>query len=405
MLNIFRHIKRMGTHTLAVVFLAAALSACICGLVKAGQMQQKQFEETYDSIPVTLRVTNLSATRWDNLECPIWVMQAFTGQGFAKDETSLAEYVKAVDYKMSINIDQYGASIDGKSVEGVSTLTGITCTGICEELNQKKAAIRWLDGWDESMFGEYAEACIVSKSIMPDDWDGRSPATLTISVSYSDGWSGSYTAVHELKIAGFHTASPEKVYTGYSMMARIYSSVNKSISLDAVSATLADNDSREEVRQAAFIRFAEPNATGEHTSWKWAQYFWYPYALDIDDSLLVDAELTLKTSLLLGEICSYIMFALSAGAGFFVGFLMIRSRRREIALKRSMGQGSISVFADLAAEQLTCLVLGTVIGGAAFLWQPVERIAVFMLVYTIGLSIALAVFLRRNLMTALKEED
>lgn len=403
--NIFRRIRRMGTQTIAVVLLAAALSACICGLVKAGQAQQRQFEETYDSIPVTLRVTNLSATRWDDLECPIWVMQAFTGQGFAYDEESLVNYVSDVNYKMSINVDSDGADINGESVEGISTMIGITGTKICEELDQKKAGIRWLDGWDESMFAELSEACIVSKSLMPDDWDGKSPATLTVSVSYSDGWNGSKTAVHKLTIAGFHTANPEKVYTSYKMMTRIYSSVNKSVSLDAVNATLADNDMRDEVRQVAFVRFAEPNATGEHTSWKWAQYFWYPYALDIDDSQLVDAELTLKTSLLLGEICSYILFALAAGAGFFVGFLMIRSRRREIALKRSMGQGSFSVFAGLAAEQLICLVFGTIIGGAAFLWQPTERIGIFMLVYTIGLSIALAVFLRRNLLTALKEED
>lgn len=415
--NILRRFRRAPLQALAVVLLAAVLSAALCGLVKAGQVQQEKYEEMYDNIPVYLRVTNLSATRWDDLECPRWVMDAFTGFGFGKDEVSLKDYVKEVHAKMSVFADSI--VINGETLEDVDELVGISGTIAYPELHNSKAGIEWFEGFDESVFSSKEAYCIIPGSMMPDNWntdmpldveatvsysDGSVPA-IDITVTYSDGFNPSKTATRTLRVVGTHSLGSGLVFTSLDAMKNICASVDKPMEYDAVTAILSDNDLQEEVRQAAYIRFAEPNATGEHTSWKWNIYFWYPYALDIDNSLLVNAEMSLKTSLLMGQVCSYLLFVLSAGAGFFVGFLMIRARRREIALMRSMGNTGAGIFAGLAVEQLLCVAVGTIIGGAAFLWQPVERLEVFVAVYALGLALALLVFLNRNLMTALKEEE
>ena len=43
--NIIKRFRRAPLQALAVVLLAAVLSASLCGLVKAGRVQQEKYEE------------------------------------------------------------------------------------------------------------------------------------------------------------------------------------------------------------------------------------------------------------------------------------------------------------------------------------------------------------------------
>ena len=174
--------------------------------------------------------------------------------------------------------------------------------------------------------------------------------------------------------------------------------------IDAISARVTDNRKLEDFRKIAGYWFAEPNPTGAKTEWNFAGYKYYPYALDIDDSLLRAAENSLENSLFINGLCTWLIFGLSAGAGFFISFLMIRQRKREIALMRTLGTGQGSIFLGLLTEQLLLVVLGIGIGGLWFRWQPAQRLLGFGFVYLLGLLCALAVFLRNNLILAIKEE-
>ena len=52
-----------------------------------------------------------------------------------------------------------------------------------------------------------------------------------------------------------------------------------------------------------------------------------------------------------------------------------------------------------------CLAAGILLGGAAFLWQPLQRLMLFGGIYFVGLSIALVIFLCKNLLTTIKEDE
>jgi hypothetical protein len=54
---------------------------------------------------------------------------------------------------------------------------------------------------------------------------------------------------------------------------------------------------------------------------------------------------------------------------------------------------------------MTCIFLGIIAGGAFNLWRPIGTLAAFALIYFIGLSLALVVFLRKNLLTTIKEDE
>ena len=84
---------------------------------------------------------------------------------------------------------------------------------------------------------------------------------------------------------------------------------------------------------------------------------------------------------------------------------MIRNRKRDIALMRILGKSNVAVYWNFVLEQMSCIILGIIAGGAYNLWRPINRIAIFAMIYYIGLSAALAIFLRKNLLTTIKEDE
>ena len=112
----------------------------------------------------------------------------------------------------------------------------------------------------------------------------------------------------------------------------------------------------------------------------------------------------MKTNIMINEISTALVFILSASAGFLVGFLLINRRKREIMLMRTMGTPDRIIFRDFALEQMICAFAGALFGGVFFLWWPIWRVGMFLAVYFVGLGISLTVFLKKNLLTAIKEE-
>ena len=105
------------------------------------------------------------------------------------------------------------------------------------------------------------------------------------------------------------------------------------------------------------------------------------------------------------ELVTLLVFIASALAGFLVGFLVIRSRKREITLMRTLGCSNTRIYEEFALEQLICILCGVLLGGGYTGWQPLWKLAVFVVVNFAGLSTALIVFLNLNLLSTMKEEE
>ena len=131
----------------------------------------------------------------------------------------------------------------------------------------------------------------------------------------------------------------------------------------------------------------------------------YYLALDINDSQLSQAKTNLENSMTVNRVAAVLVLALSAVAGAFIGFLMIRNRKKEIALMRIMGTPDSRIYVSFVIEQLIFVVLGAIIGGSKFMWNPVSWLVLFVCVYFIGLSAALLVMLRKNLLATIKEDE
>ncbi len=402
--KIFNRFRQAPLFALSVVLLAAILTGSLCGLQAANKSEQAQYDELVQNTPVKLVVTNLTGTRSTNLNAPNFVLKVFTNRD---TDNSLVPYVKDVRILMDIAIQT--RVLEDHTTSG-GTLVGITGTDIVSELQTPASElVTWLDGHSSEDLTKRNMYCIVPKGWIPQDYDLSQPLTVHFSFSYTDYGPGGIpfttTAERDLTVIGIHSGPEETAYAPFFTVRAVYTSLGQPLSLNRIEATLLDNSQMDAVRELSKVWFAEPNATGARTPWRYSYYFSYPYALRFDDDILVSAERTLRTSMLINEICAYLLFILSAGASFFVGFLMIRSRKREITLMRSVGTGSFRIFLEFALEQLICVLMGVLIGGVLFRWEPISRVLSFMAIYFVGLSVALVVFLRKNLLSTLKEDE
>ena len=396
-LSIIKRFLRAPLQALAVVVLAAVLSASLCGLHAANEDARARYELTCQTVPVTLRVTNLSGTRTDGLEAPSWVLRVFNSKNV---KNSLKNYIKDLQIKAFLPLTQMTV---GDQMHTNLTLVGMTDLEISGELSP--SMVTWFEGYDESVLTGKEPVCLLPKSLLPEGYTPGQELTVACHFEFVEPFYPFAEYDVELKVVGTHSGSGVTVYAPHEVAGKAFSNLGRPNNVDAIQATLIDNSTQAEVREIANNWFAIPNPTGAQTPWRYTFYFYYPYALVIDDALLVSAERTLKISVLINELCAVLVFALSAGASFFVGFLMIRSRKREISLMRTLGTRTVSVFLRFALEQLLCLGAGVALGGWFFEYQPGDRLGAFAAVYFVGLCLALVVFLRQNLLTTLKEDE
>lgn len=412
--RIIRNNLRRPLYSAAVLLFAAVLTVVLCYLHQSGQEELRSFEETYASVPVTFRVTDLDASKPKTVAG--WIVDLFGEQGM---QPNLAPFVGEFYTRVSCSatyvyptVDASGFPVDGTERVNVA---GIGSLYVAEELTQDWGGeVHWLEGYDESILLTEELVCLLPQELpedTPEDlktfMKDRQEIELTFVYTIPDDYEPKLVEEQRtLKVVGYYTDKGNtRIYCPYAVMERVCAELGASKEMEEVCAVLNDNNSLAQLKEAAAQWFAEPNPMGKETEWDRFGYQYYPYALDIEDTMLTNLESDLKSSMQINQLASAVVFALSAGAGFLTGFLVIRSRKREIALLRTMGTPHTAIFVQFALEQMLCILTGILLGGAFFLWQPVQKLALFGGIYFVGLSIALVIFLCKNLLTTIKEDE
>lgn len=402
--RIIRNNLRRPLYSLAILLFALVMTVVLCYLHKAGEEEMRSFESTYVSVPVTFRVTDLDGSKPDLIEG--WIVDLFTEQGM---KPNLAPFVKALytrislDGKMLVGYEEiFGISEKIPVYEAVQ-IAAIDSLYVAEELTEDWGGeVHWYEGYDESILSTEEKVCLVPESMQ--EW---TELDLYFTYTYEiDGVFYTKNAQALVKVVGYYVdKGNSRIYCPYPMAKLVCAELAKSKEMNEICAILNDNHNVEQLREVAAKWFAEPNPSGEKTEWGEFGYQYFFYALDIDDYMLRNLESNMKSSMQLNQLSSAVVFVLSAGAGFLTGFLVIRARKREIALMRTMGASHVGIFLQLALEQMACVAAGVFLGGAVFLWQPPQKLGLFAGIYFIGLSLALVIFLTKNLLTTIKEDE
>lgn len=375
------------------VFLFSGLIALALGSLQRGLLSaQGHYDEIYRQIKVVCTVTNLTGEQSNYLNIPPQIHTLFTEET-ESGSAGLADLLGEVQIRGSLQF-----SWEGKEY----TLAGITGLQADSQLwPENGCAIFWNKDAGDRVFAGKDFKCLVSEELMSELRDKGFPEDFfAIHLEAESSWEKDYDG--KLEIVGTYAGKAEKtIYCPWETYLEICRSAVRGAVADSLSATLKDNGDLEMLRERAGKWFAVPDArlSGAYES----EGFYF--ALDINDVWLEKAQQDLKNSMAVNRIAAASIFVLSAGAGAIVGFLTIRSRKHEIALLRTLGTTNRGIYGSYAMEQAFCVVSGIAAGGAVFRWQPLYQLCLFAGVYLAGLSVMLWIYLRKNLLIVMREEE
>lgn len=397
------HIRRRICVSLCVVLVASVITVSFCKLQELRQAEQENYQQLYHSISVTASVSDLTGRNTVSVEAPYWAVDAFLPGGRLLPDT-LHEYVTDVQAKTTWNAYDY-QKINGVDVQ-IGDIVGITSIDAEPQLRKSNGGtVTWFDGYDDSILSGNEPVCILPERLMPEVAENAFVSMAFSRVIQREDEDIILFHQLELRVVGTYQAQEQRLYIPYRQAEGIWSAMKQEIIIDSISGTICNNDLLEQFREDSAAWFAKPDLRGTPTEWGKMNQKYYPHALVIDDAQLVAAENLLSKSIRINDICRTALFIISASIGFLVGFLMIRSRKREIMLMRTMGTPNKQIFSCFALEQVAYVLVGVLIGGFPFLWKPIDQIVVFVIIYIIALSAALLIFLRKNLLTTIKEDE
>ncbi len=438
-------IKRSPVRAVAVLLFAAVIAMIICALQASNDEEMRHYEEAYQAVPIKFSVNKPSMADKDSSSLMHgWVLDLFTGENPVEivdvsaaidsqekwaivDNTeptkiSLQEYVKDLQVKMTYSI----RTINGKKYTGA---IGTTClygmTSIYSDkqlLPEYGCEIKWYEGYDESIFAGDEPVCLIpeSKATAQHYDNGNGEAELYFFYSRRqmiDGVSvevesGEYEC--KLKIVGTYTAGDElSIYCPFPIIEQVYEELEQEYRIDSLSGTIADNMRLGEFLEKADMFFMDPSQKDEEIPWgivvfnredEYPNEF-YLYAMDINDEHLAELSAILKESIKFNRFVTVLVVILSVISGFLVGFLMIRRRKRDIILMRTVGESNFDVYFGFVLEQMICIILGIAVGGAYYMWNPIDKLAIFAIVYFVALTLALVIFMSKKLIKNIKEDE
>ncbi len=391
MRHTIRRLRRMPVPAIGILLFAAILAVVLCGLQKSNEAELEKYNDTYHTIPVQFSVTNLTATKTTDLNIPYLIADAFI------QEDGLGMYVTDLQRVCTHSITGRNSSY---------MLVGITSTALSPELWPENGTyILWDDGYGEAIFAGSEPVCLVPDTMIVSHEEETETAYVELDFAF---WGIDPATDYSCKlrvIGTYKGGDGNSIYCPFAICEKVYTELNEPLFVQSIRATLRSNDDLEELRNVSKQWFVEPNPMGEKTPWGELGFKYYPYALDINDDLLQRATTTLQNSINTNRICAVLILCLSAAAGLLIGFLMVRSRKREIGLMRTMGTPDRSIYFSFLLEQMLCFGLGIILGGAYNTWQPISQLGILAGVFFVGLTAALLICLRKNLMTTIKEDD
>lgn len=394
----FKRMIRSPLPAVGVLLFAVAMAVVLQSLHNSKMEAQEHYEEIYSQIDVTCTVTNLRGTKSDGLDLTNIYVNEFTEYHEWIGESSILPFLEDVQIKSQ-------HKLSGQLSDRI--LVGITSLKMARELwPENGCTIFWNQGFDESMFGESKLLCIIPEKLAKElagKGEEQVPVdSIPVLLKVDDPYPMRPTEPEDfegaMQVAGIYTGGDQKtIYCPWLTLMGIWDQMGEFESAVAAQATLRDNSQITALREASSEFFFAPDPNSDNLS--------PGLALDIDDSKLKEADLTLRNSLRVNELSTLLVFVLAAGAGFLIGFLMVRSRKRDIDLMRTMGTPNGKIYMSFAEEQMLCVTAGTVAGAASNNWQPLTQLSIFIGIYFVGLSAALLFFLRSNLLTDIKKDE
>lgn len=359
------HIQRRVPAGLAIVLLFGALAGfygLFCHMIERKELE---IEDAYDTIPVTVVLSNVQGTQTDRLDIYEHHIRWFTSEEYAYhgelQAVAFSSYVKDVLIKSTLyyGVGSEGAEAFATDLPGTQRLVGLTAPEADRELaSASEPAIRFFAGYDESLFAGEETVCIVPESML-DRLEPDKDGILRITLSVQDAPKSEKATGVALTVAGCYAFDGEAIYCPWRIAADLQTRLGSPCKADSLSATVRDNRKLDEFRELLARHYAEVIPSGRQAEVAGSPVLrYFELAATVHDELLRETINKLNQSLrTLRRLLPLVYGLLLLGNGAAC-FFSVNLQRKELAVARSMGTRRGEVLLAVFLETLVYLAFG-----------------------------------------------
>ena len=339
-------------------------------------VKAQEIENAYDVMPVTVVVSNIEGTQTDHLGVHEYLIDYFISERYAYmgeyQPIPFSSYVKDVCLKTTLYYGkQSGNALPEASASVLpeeQRLVGITTPDAASELAASEGiTIAYFSGGNAELFRSDEPACIVSQGVLNSlepDADGTYRVSLTVQLAPQ----GTKATAITLKVVGNYTGDADAIYCPWNVVASLQKQLDGKITADRLSATVLDNRKLDEFRVLLERHFAEVDPSGRQTEiYNSPVLRSQPFAATLHDEALRQTLNELNRNLQMLKRLLPLVIGLELAVGFFLCFFRIQTRKRELAVTRSLGARRSEVLLMLFVETAIWSLLGVILALAVYL--------------------------------------
>lgn len=334
-----------------------------------GFIMQKQVEinYAYDSLPVSVVISNLQGSQTDDLRISEEVIDYFISGTYRylgqTEPVAFSSYVKDVLIKSTL---YYTISITDESMDSLpdpkpenQKIVGITSTAAEPKLDATEGIeIHYFAPESEKRFASDQSVCIVSEALLQcleKGDDGKYNIELQVHTSPN----GFEARVISVEIIGYYTKDDNTIYCSWNTVAETQNLLSGEIIADSLSATIKDNRKLDDFKLLLQRHFAEVNPAGELTEIPNAPVLsYFRYAATVQDQLLRQTVNNLNQNMQTLQCLLPLILVLAVSIAFFAGFLFVHVQKKPLAIARSLGTSKNRVIFMVLLENMVWVLLG-----------------------------------------------
>lgn len=335
--------------------------------------KQAEIDYAYESLPVSVVISNLQGSQTDNLLISEDVIDYFISDTYhylgQAESVAFSSYIKDVLIKSTL---YYTINMQNTTTDAFTDykpenqrIVGVTSTTAEPKLDATEGiAIHYFDPEGDKRFAFDQPVCIVSESLLHSlekGEDGKYSMVLQVHASPD----ANEAKILLVEIIGYYTKNDNTIYCSWNAVAEIQKLLSGEIIADSLSATIKDNRKLDEFKQLLQRHFAEVNPTGALTEIPNSPIpAYFRYAATVQDQLLRQTVNNLHQNMKTLQRLLPLIVVLALSIAFFAGFLFVHVQKKPLAIARSLGTPKNTVILMILLENAAwvlggiCIYLG-----------------------------------------------
>lgn len=359
-MTIIRHSLRATSRnqgkSIIVMAVSLVLVLFLTIYARAITQHRQTLAELHGEIEVTGHITNYNGTVTENLSIKENIIEDleasdFIGEGYyTRNLRWVLQSLAGLE-----EIEVQNAIMTAGRLVGANTIQALP-----EFMTKDAVQPQYLAGYDEGLFASSAEVCIVREDILQSlELQLGDMATFTVADNSLVKSAEHPRAEIALKIVGTYSASmPNQAYCPWDITTAIYQDLGLPLTWGSAHFSIINTQRLDEFKVLLnSLHFASPNEVGLD-----ALTSGNKLGFIINDRILANVNATVQGYIEFMQALYPVIYLLSAGIGFVISYLLIRLRKPELAIMRSLGTSPGMAFLSFLWEQIVLSLIGAVLG-------------------------------------------